>query len=274
MLSLLPSAADAVFALCLGAAGIPVGLATGRTVSLFHRHEPASEASGPPPPSCPRCDAEVGFARWAPVPRDYRLPVRGRCPACATPVGESVPTAVLTAATFALVGLTRGLEGAGRAPAETVALLFLCSVGVLLSVVDARVQRLPNALVFPSYVVALVLLATASGLSADAGPMVGALLGLVGLWAFYWLLWFIYPAGMGWGDVKLAGVLGLYLGWEGTGSVVSATFLASLLSASLGLVLILLGRATRKSRIPFGPFMVAGALAVILFGDPMSLLFS
>lgn len=274
MLSLLPSAADTVFALCLGIAGIPVGLATGRTVVLFHRHESTSDTSGPPPPSCPRCDAELRFARWAPVPRDYRLPVRGRCPDCAASTGESVPTAVLTAVTFALVGLTQGVAGGSRAPVEIAALLFFCSVGVLLSVVDARVQRLPNALVFPSYPVALVLLATASGLSADAGPMIGALLGLAGLWAFYWLLWFIYPAGMGWGDVKLAGLLGLYLGWEGTGSVVSATFLASLLSASLGLVLILLGRATRKSRIPFGPFMIAGALAVILFGDPMPLLFS
>ncbi|WP_236700699.1 hypothetical protein [Allosalinactinospora lopnorensis] len=70
----------------------------------------------------------------------------------------------------------------------------------------------------------------------------------------------------------MAGLLGLYLGWNGLGSVISGTFLAFLLSAVFGLTLIAMGRATRKSQIPFGPFMVIGAFAVIITGDPLPLL--
>ncbi len=89
-----------------------------------------------------------------------------------------------------------------------------------------------------------------------------ALIGMAALYAFYFVLAFIYPAGMGFGDVKLAGVLGLYLGWLGWAELVVGGFLGFLLRrcGRPGL-LMPVRRAGRKSQIPFGPFMLAGALA-------------
>jgi leader peptidase (prepilin peptidase)/N-methyltransferase len=85
------------------------------------------------------------------------------------------------------------------------------------------------------------------------------------LWLFYFLLRAVYPPGMGFGDVKLAGVLGLYLGYLGWGHVFAGTFAAFLLGGVWGLIVLLARRANLGSAIPFGPFMLAGAaLAMVV----------
>ena len=281
----MPSVADAVLAAALGLLGVPVGLVAGRLVFLFPRHDPEpDDDSGPPPPSCPHCAADIPFWSWLPAARVRACGRQGRCPSCARTVPASRAVIWATALLSALIGLTIGAQEAVRAPLWPAALLFLGAVGALLSVIDARVHRLPNAIVLPSYPIALLLVIgaafTAPAFAAAApavpwpGDLTGALAGMAVLAAFYWLLWFIYPAGMGWGDVKLSGLLGLYLGWGGFSSVVSGTLLAFLLSAVFGLALMAVGRATRKSQIPLGPFMIGGAFAVVLFGDPAPLLLS
>ncbi len=78
---------------------------------------------------------------------------------------------------------------------------------------------------------------------------------------------------MGFGDVKLAGVLGLHLGWLGWGQLALGAFLAFFLGGVVGLALIATGRATRKSAIPFGPFMLVGALVAVLVGEPILALY-
>ena len=83
---------------------------------------------------------------------------------------------------------------------------------------------------------------------------------------FYFLLAFLKPGAMGMGDVKLAGVLGLVLGWLGWGVVLFGGFLGFLLGGVLGIALMVAGKAGRKSKIPFGPFMVAGAFIAVLWG--------
>jgi len=151
----------------------------------------------------------------------------------------------------------------GPAPALP-AFCYLGAVGVTLAFIDARHKRLPDALTLPSYPVALLLL----GIAAPAGPggarhFLGALLGMAIAWGFFLLQAVIYPAGIGWGDVKLSGVLGLYLGWLGPAALLAGLFLGYLLTAAAGLALIAAGRATRKSQLPFGPFLLAGTLAAI-----------
>jgi leader peptidase (prepilin peptidase) / N-methyltransferase len=74
----------------------------------------------------------------------------------------------------------------------------------------------------------------------------------------------VYPAGIGWGDVKLSGLLGLYLGWIGLFALAIGLAAGFVLAALAGLALIAGGRATRKSQIAFGPYMLAGSLAVII----------
>lgn len=157
---------------------------------------------------------------------------------------------------------------------------YFVVMAVRLTVIDVRHHLLPNRIVFPSYAVAGVLLLAAAvfagaGIGAAQSPD-GPLAGLVALpvlrivaggailWLFYFLLRFAYPPGMGFGDVKLAGVLGIYLGYLGWGHLFAATFLAFLLGGLWSIALLAARRGTLKSSIPFGPFMLAGAAAAML----------
>lgn len=150
-----------------------------------------------------------------------------------------------------------------------------------LTVIDVRHHLLPNRIVFPSYAVAGVLLLAAAVVHVVAGPSaaegtpdggaellgVPALRILAGgavLWLFYFVLRLVYPPGMGFGDVKLAGVLGMYLGYLGWAHVFAGTFAAFLLGGLWSLALLAARRGTLKSAIPFGPFMLAGAAAAML----------
>lgn len=157
---------------------------------------------------------------------------------------------------------------------------YFAVMAVRLTVIDVRHHLLPNRIVFPSYAVAGLLLFSAA-VFAGAGP--GALQGPEGaptdllaapalrvvagaaiLWLFYFLLRLAYPPGMGFGDVKLAGVLGIYLGYLGWGHLFAGTFLAFLLGGLWSIALLAARRGTLKSSIPFGPFMLAGATAAML----------
>ncbi|MGP7999022.1 MAG: prepilin peptidase [Streptosporangiaceae bacterium] len=141
---------------------------------------------------------------------------------------------------------------------------YLAVVGSVLAVIDVREQRLPDRLTLPSYPVAMVLLGGAALLRPGGGPhFLGALAGLGAALAVFLLQALCYPGGLGWGDVKLAGVLGLYLGWLGPGWLVTGLFLGYLLAGGTGLGLIAAGRASRKTQLPFGPFLLAGTLAAI-----------
>ena len=158
------------------------------------------------------------------------------------------------------------------------AFCYLAGVGVPLAVIDARRQRLPDALTLPSYPVALALLGFAALLlPGGAGHFLGALAGLALAWGVFLLQVLLYPAGLGWGDVKLAGLLGLYLGWLGgswlggswldQGALIAGLFLGYVFAAAAGLALIAGRRASRKSRLPFGPYLLAGTLSAILLSS-------
>jgi leader peptidase (prepilin peptidase)/N-methyltransferase len=149
-----------------------------------------------------------------------------------------------------------------------------------LTIIDIRHHLLPDRIVFPAYAVGGVLLlaaavaVVASGADGAALPDGGArlfgipavriLAGGAALWFFYFILRMVYPPGMGFGDVKLAGVLGMYLGYLGWGHVFAGTFAAFLLGGLWSVGLIAARRGTLKSDLPFGPFMLAGAAAAML----------
>lgn len=166
------------------------------------------------------------------------------------------------------------------------ACLYFLVMAARLTVIDIRSHLLPNRIVFPSYGVAGALLlasalfvalggplgdAAISGRISDGGaalfgvPSLRILAAGAALWLFYFVLRVIYPPGMGFGDVKLAGVLGMYLGYLGWAHVVAGTFAAFLLGGLWGLLILAARRGTLKSAIPFGPFMLLGtALAMVL----------
>ncbi|MFJ1899283.1 MULTISPECIES: prepilin peptidase [unclassified Streptomyces] len=144
--------------------------------------------------------------------------------------------------------------------------LLLAPVAVLLAAIDRRVHRLPDELTLPAAGAAAALLGVAALLPEHGGSWVSALLGGLGLGAFYLLLFLVNPNGMGFGDVKLALSLGVALGWYGWAVVFAGGFAGFLFGAVYGLALMIMRRAGRRTGIPFGPFMIAGALLGILLG--------
>jgi leader peptidase (prepilin peptidase)/N-methyltransferase len=144
--------------------------------------------------------------------------------------------------------------------------LFLAGIGVPLAAIDLREHRLPNWLTLPAYPVAGALLGLAAISEEDSDRAWRALAGMAILIAFYDLIARINPAGMGYGDVKFSGVLGLYLGWAGWDALVLGTLAAFASGAVVGLGLLITRRARLSSSMPFGPFMLAGAVVGILAG--------
>nr|WP_203614972.1 A24 family peptidase [Streptomyces sp. SID13726] len=185
----------------------------------------------------------------------------GRTKAKGKPYGPGGPllptvTALVCAALAAATG-TRP---------ELAVWLLLAPVGVLLAVVDLRVRRLPDPLTIPFAVAAPALLGAVAFVPEHAGDWPRAALGALALGVAYYLLWLINPGGMGFGDVKLALGAGAVLGWYGWDTVLLGTCAGFLLGALYGGVLVLLGKAGRKTAIPFGPFLIAGAYAGLLIG--------
>lgn len=185
----------------------------------------------------------------------------GREDARGVPAGRRLLAGLTTAAGFTVTGLRFGFGPL------LPAVWYLIAAGVVLASIDIRAHRLPDRLTLPSYPVALLLLGGAALLvPGGAGHLLHALAGLAVAAAFYLLLAFLQPAGIGWGDVKLSGLLGLYLGWFGAAAVAAGLAGAFVLAAATGAGLIVAGRATRKTHIPFGPFMIAATVLVMTAG--------
>ncbi|MFJ9814129.1 prepilin peptidase [Streptomyces sp. NPDC101151] len=187
---------------------------------------------------------------------------RARCGECAqTP---SRPSAVLFAATTALA--CAALAAATGTRPELAVWLLLAPVWVLLAAVDLRVRRLPDPLTLPLAAAGLGLLGLVALVPEHAGDWSTALYGALALGGGYFVLFLVNPAGMGFGDVKLALGVGAVLGWYGWPTVLLGTFAGFLLGALYGGALVLARRAGRKTAIPFGPFLLAGAFAGLLIG--------
>ncbi|GLY85322.1 prepilin peptidase [Actinoallomurus iriomotensis] len=170
---------------------------------------------------------------------------------------DRLAMAVATGVAFGLLGMRLG------AGLELLAFAYLGAVGVPASFVDAAVRRLPDPFTLPSYAVGAALLGLAA---ARAGflPYLHALIGMAALWAFYFVSHLSVSRAIGMGDVKFSGVIGLYLGWCGAKTWMLGAGTAYVLGALFGVLLITVGRAGRRTTVPFGPFMFAGALTGIV----------
>lgn len=147
------------------------------------------------------------------------------------------------------------------------AFLVLAAGLVALSVIDLEHFLLPNRIVYPLAAGTLALL-TVAALGDDAWGALGrALLGGVVAMVALGVLHLVSPRSMGFGDVKLAFVLGLVLGWLGWSELVLGLFCGFLAGAVVGLALIVLRHRGRKDHLPFGPFLAFGTLVVLLWGD-------
>lgn len=254
-----------------------LGASIGSFLNVVIHRVPRGLSVVSPPSACPACGTRIRATDNIPVLSWLLL--RGRCRACREPF--SVRYAVIelvTALVFAglaalaapgiLTAPTAALAAA--AVLELIALLWFAGIGIALAAIDLDTHRLPDAIVLPSYGVLAALLGGAALLAGDGEAAARAAAGAGILFTLYLLLALISPRGMGMGDVKLSGVIGLVLGWVGWSALAVGALAAFLLGGLVGLALIVLGRARRSTGIPFGPWMLGGAWVGILLGDPIA----
>jgi leader peptidase (prepilin peptidase) / N-methyltransferase len=194
-------------------------------------------------------------------------------PAGASTSSDKVPYAALASTP----GLRPRLAGAGALVGAVVgwrlgetpilaAWIYLGAVGPLLAYVDARTHLLPTRIIAPSYAVVCVLVGLAGLIDGDPHSLVRAILGWLTMGGCYLMLWLAYPKGLGYGDVRLSGLLGVALGYVGWAPLVTSLYSGFLLGGIGGGVLALLG-AQRRRQFAFGPFMLLGCLIGITFGS-------
>jgi leader peptidase (prepilin peptidase)/N-methyltransferase len=251
--------------LLLAALGL-LGLAVGSFLNVVIARVPAGRSIVRPASACPECAAPIR-ARHN-VPLLGWLWLRGRCADCANPIPVRYPLVELVTGVL-FVADTLLLAERDRL-ALLPALLFFTAVGVALAVIDLDVQRLPNAIVYPTYPVLAALLALAALLESDPGVLLRAAVGAAALGVGYFVLALAYPGGMGLGDVKFAGAVGALLGAFSWTVLVVGAFAAFVLGGVAGVTLLALRRGTRRSALAFGPFMIAGALLAVFAGGPLA----
>jgi leader peptidase (prepilin peptidase)/N-methyltransferase len=243
-----------------------LGLLAGSFANVVIHRVPRGESVVRPASRCPACAVPV--AARDNLPLVGWLLLGGRCRACRAPIGLRYPLVELGMGllwflvTWRLVG-----AGLGWAVPAYLALAFVCLV---LAVIDASTRLLPNRITYPAFPAVLGLLLLASLGLGDLGRLARGLLAALAVGAFFLLLALISPRGMGLGDVKLAPTLGLALGWLSWGAVAVGVFAGFLLGGLAGLAAITALGLTRKSLVPFGPWLVAGALLGVLAGADLA----
>lgn len=248
-----------------------LGLLIGSFLNVVVWRLPLRESLVTPGSHCPKCGHPVRW--WDNLPVVSWFVLRGKCRDCREPISARYPIVeFLTGALFAAVawwGLTVApVSGIALVP-FLAAFLYLAAISIALALIDLDTHTLPNRIVGPSYVVAVLLLGATSLLLSDPAVMLRMLAGAAILFVAYLIMAIARPGGMGLGDVKLAGVLGLYLGWLGWGSLAVGAFSAFLLGGVFSIALLALGKANRKSGIPFGPWMLGGAWVGVFAGEPV-----
>ncbi|MFN2641060.1 MAG: A24 family peptidase [Actinomycetota bacterium] len=219
---------------------------------------PRKESVVKPRSRCPHCGRELTALDNVPVLS--WLILRGRCRTCKAKispkylVGE-IGTAVLWAAAF------------WRFDRPALAAVYAALFWVLLALtlIDLEHKLLPNAIVYPSTVVAVAAFAAVALAFGQSDALIRGLLAGAASFGVFLLIALIAPGGMGMGDVKLSFALGLALGVLGWRAVFAGFFLAFLSGAVTGIALMAAEKAGRKSAVPFGPFMAFGAVVTILW---------
>jgi leader peptidase (prepilin peptidase)/N-methyltransferase len=243
-----------------------LGLAIGSFLNVVIYRLPQEKSLSTPASQCPVCEH--------PIRKRHNIPVlgwlvlRGRCHDCASsinvryPLVEFVTGVLFVAITVRMAQL--------HLLAALPAFLFFASIAVALTLIDIDVHRLPNGIVLPSFPVLALSLTIASVVRDDPASVVRSAICGMALFAFYLVLAFAYPAGMGFGDVKLAGVIGGVLGYLSYQALLVGAAAAFVIGGAAGVLVILTRRGTGKTAIPFGPFMICGALLAIFASTPIA----
>ncbi|MDJ0347750.1 A24 family peptidase [Cryobacterium sp. PH29-G1] len=258
-----------------------LGALIGSFLNVVIYRVPAGKSIVSPPSACGRCGARIRPFDNIPVLSWFVL--RGECRDCKAPISVRYPMVELGTAVFFAVVALWVFAGTDPGPATgtssatlateiivLVAFLYLAAISVSLAMIDIDTHTLPNKILLPAYVVAAILLTAAALVAGEPQRVLTTFIGAGSLFGLYLALALISPGGMGLGDVKLAGVLGLYLGYLGWAPLIVGAFGAFLLGGVFGLILLISRKAGRRSSIPFGPWMLVATWLGAFFGDQIA----
>lgn len=251
-------------ALWIGIAAL-FGLLFGSFLGLVVYRVPRHESILRPRSRCPGCGTELRAIDNVPV--FSWLLLRGRCHSCKTKISARYPAA--EAVTAALWGLAVARLGVcdGCRPMDAIAFLPFLWVLVALSLIDLEHKLIPNRVLYPALGTGIAVIAIAAAAGPGLGAFARAAGGAAASFAVFNVIHFISPGGMGYGDVRLSALIGLYLGYLGWGRLYAGFLVGFLLGAVIGVVLMLTGKAGRKTAVPFGPFLAAGAVIATFWGQ-------
>jgi leader peptidase (prepilin peptidase) / N-methyltransferase len=241
------------------------GLVIGSFLTVVVHRVPAGQSLLRPPSHCPNCNTRVR--------NRYNVPVfgwlasRGRCSNCGVRISIRYPLIELSTC-LAFVAVTGALLRNGQ-QALLPAWLYFTAMAVALTVIDLDCYRLPNAIVLPSYPVLAVLLVVGAAWQRDYSVVIRAIIGCLALFGGYFAISAIYPEGMGFGDVKLAGLIGGMLACLSYSALLIGAFGAFVLGGIAGIAVILSAKGNRKTALPFGPFMLSAAILALFVAQPM-----
>jgi leader peptidase (prepilin peptidase)/N-methyltransferase len=243
-----------VAAIVLAALG---GLIIGSFLNVVAYRLPRGESLAHPPSRCPSCEAPV--KPYDNIPVLSWLLLRGRCRNCKAPISARYPIVeALTGALWALVMWARWDDASGIALG-----IVLVTIVIPIAIIDFEHRIIPNRITGPAAVVAIAI-----GLALDMDFVVEQLIAGAAAGGFFLLAAIAYPRGMGMGDVKLAGVMGLYLG-RAVGLAVLIGLVAGVVVGAA--IIARLGtKEGRKTAVPFGPFLALGAVIAIFAGDAVA----
>jgi leader peptidase (prepilin peptidase)/N-methyltransferase len=247
-----------VFSLVVAASAI-VGLAVGSFLNVVICRVPDGRSVLRPRSACPACGALVSAYDNIPIVSWFVL--RGRCRSCAAPISARYP--FVEALTAVLFGLIAAREGASTTlPAE---LVFTAGI-IALGAIDLEHYLLPRRVVYPTLALVVVGIVAAASAGGQWHRLWIAAAWGAGAFAAFAALHISKPEWLGFGDVRLAGLLGVALGWVGSWYPVLALVAANLAGAVVGVAMLAMGRATRRSPLPYGVFLAGGSVFSLLTG--------
>ncbi|MHB8511323.1 MAG: prepilin peptidase [Actinomycetota bacterium] len=246
------------------------GLAFGSFIGMAVYRVPRHESIIRPRSHCPYCNTELRVIDNIPLLSWILL--GGRCRTCHGKISFRYPAAeLLTALLFALCVLRLGGCNGCRWFDAVAFLPFLAAL-VVLSLIDLEHKLIPNRILYPFLISGFVLLLIAALSGPGVHSYVTSLIAAAISFMVFNVIHFISPSGMGYGDVRLSAYLGLYLGYLHPYPLehVYGGFLTGfVLGSAVGVLLMLVGKAGRKTQVPFGPFLAAGAVISALWGTSL-----
>jgi leader peptidase (prepilin peptidase)/N-methyltransferase len=239
---------------------VVMGLVIGSFLTVVVDRVPRGASIMAPPSACGACGMRLGPLDLVPV--FSWLALGGKCRRCKAPIGvEPLVVELATAAVFVLFGLRFG-------PAAVLpAFCILGAALVALTWIDLREQRLPREITYVAFVLGAVALAIAALVDDEPRRIWTMLFGAGLALAIMGAIYLGSRGGLGEGDVRLAPLLGLYLGWLNPGIVPVGLFYGFVLGAVVGVAMMAAGKAGRRTALPFGPFLAAGTVLAVFAGQ-------